>query len=761
MRNNLLLFLLFISFGIFTACNPTRHIPEGKYLLVKTNIKTDSKVIAKEKFEPLIKQKPNRKILGLFRFHLWVYNKGVTGKEKKYKKSLQNIGEAPVVLDSELTDRSRQQFTLLLNKNGFFNAQVTDSVKTRKKKASITYHIKFNAPYTIHSISYATLDTGISPLINYFQQTSLLLPGNRYEEEIFSKERERITNNLKDRGYYFFNRNYITYQIDSSLGTHQIDINLYINRVNENIGSAAIGSNSIMDHQAYKLRNIYIQTDFNPKDINSNITQDTTLYNGYYILSAGKYRILRDNVLVRNLYIKPGDKYHQTDLDFTYKNLQDLNVFKFINLYFREVPRDSSQNEYLLDLQVQLTPVENQNFTLESEATNTGGNIGIAGSFGYRNKNTFRGAEVLDIKLKGGLEAIPNFNDAVEKKRFFFFNTYEIGPEISLTFKKLLLLPSVEKLLKRDANPKTSIVLGYNQQVRPDYNRSITNFSYSWNANLSKRLRLLFYLADINAVKVTLSPEFRAKLEGLNDQRLLYTYDTHIISSIRTTLIYTNQNLGKTKNFIYLRVSPEVSVKLFNANQNPSEFFKADYDFSYHHYINPINSVVYRLAMGFGLPYGNSRALPFEKSFFAGGANSVRAWSARTLGPGSYKKTINIEQSGDIKIESNIEYRSELMRFPNGIILEGAAFVDAGNIWTRNEDIGRPDGKFELSHIIEEFGIGAGSGLRFNFSFFILRLDAAVKLRDPSLDLSKRWVYPNQKFGIGDFNWNLAIGYPF
>ncbi len=730
-------------------------------MLIKNEIKTDTAILAKERFEKYLKQKPNRKIIGFFRFHLGVYNLGNSGKNTKFKSWLRGIGEEPVLLDSEMTERSKEQFKLFLFKNGFFNATVTDSVRIHKKKATVEYYIQYGKAYTNRMLSYFTQDTGISPLMNQYQKNSILIPGDRYDDDVIEKERERITSVLKDRGYYFFNRNYITFQIDTSLGTHQADINLYLNRVNENVSTSISGSDPITDHQTYKLRNIYIQTDYNPKDPSVSVPRDTTLFNGYYILSAGKYRVLKDNVLVRNLFIKTGDRYLQRDLDMTYKRLQELNIFKFINLYFKEVPRDDIQKEYLLDLKIQLTPMDKQDFTEEFEITNTGSNIGIAGSFGYRNKNTFRGAEVLELKLKGGLESIPNTKSSEQKKKLFVFNTYEIGPQASLSFKKFLLPAFIEKKTSRYSNPRTTISLGYNHQNSPDYVRSISNFGLGYSFSPTSKQRWNIYPIEINSVVVALSPSFQKQLEGLNDPQLRYAYDTHIISSSRVAWSTTNQSPGSDKDFVYFRGNFEFAFKVFNPKLKPSQFVKIDYDFSYYHRIDPYNNLISRIAMGYGLPYGSSLALPFEKGFFGGGANSVRAWYTRTLGPGSYKKSIDIEQSGDIKIETNVEYRSELVEFTNGIKLEGAAFVDAGNVWTRNEDKSRPGGKFEFSHVIGELGVGAGLGVRFNFSFFIFRIDAAVKLRDPSLEASDRWVYPNQKFVIGDITPSLAIGYPF
>jgi outer membrane translocation and assembly module TamA len=745
---------------------------------MQNKIETDTNAIEKERFQSLLKQKPNRKILGLFQFHLSMYNLGNRGKETNFKKWLKSIGEEPAILDSMQTLRSRNQLLLLLNQKGFFHAEVRDSVILRKKKARVIYKIQSNRPYTIRNIRFETRDPNIQPFMEFIRSTSLLKSGEAYDEEKMNAERERIASEMKDRGFYYFGKNYITYEVDSSLQSYQADLNLYVNRINENVDPGVAGNLPVSNHHSFNLQHIYIRTDYNPRDPAGGQAPDTTIVNGIHILSSGKEEIIRNEVLVNNIFINRGDRFLQRDLDYTYTRLQELNTYKFINIQFNEVPRDSIQDEYLLNVHILLTPMDMQDFTTEAEATNTGGNLGIAGSFGWRNKNVFSGAEVLEMKVKGALEALPNLSDSVEEKKILLFNTYEIGPEVSLTFKKFLLPGFITRNTSRYFNPRSILTAGFNFQDRPDYRRSILNASFGYNWQLSRSQRWIAFPVIINAVTVDPSPGFRARLDSLNDPRLSYSYETHLIPSSRYTWIFNNQQ--KTRNFFFIRGNLELSGLLLrglapslNLNKDEqgsyevfgipfSQYVKPDLDVSFHHSLDQNNTLVYRIASGIGFPFANSKALPFEKSFFAGGANSIRAWNARTLGPGSYRRGFNlIEQSGDIKIEANLEYRSFLFRVLEGALLEGAAFVDAGNIWTRHEDLSRPGAQFEFANMFKEFAVGAGIGFRFNFSFFILRLDAAVKLRDPSLDLSERWVYPNQKFVIGDIVPNLAIGYPF
>jgi outer membrane protein assembly factor BamA len=754
-HNKRSVFLVCLVCGFLFACNSTRHIPDGEYLLVKNVVRTDTAILPIDKFDYYIKQKPNRKILGLFRFHLWVYNLGLAGDTSvhpKRKRWLRKIGEEPVIFDSVLTEQSRMQFKVLMNKNGFFNAVITDSLRPHRKKMEVNYYVHYADPYKVRSLSYTTQDTGISKLINYYQQNSLIIPGERYDEEIMEKERDRITNDLRDRGYYFFNRNFITIQVDTSLGSRQADIYLYINRVNENVANKNGENYTIYDHSIYHLRNIYIQADYSLRSPNA-VPHDTTISNGYYILSNTKYRILRDNVLTRSVFVKSGDTYLPRDVDYTYNKFQQLNVFKYINLVFKEVENNGDNHE--LDLFIQLTPAMKQDFTFEFETTNTGGNLGIAASAGLRNKNVFKGAEVLELKFKSGLEAIPDFTEDATKS-FYFFNTYDFGPEINFSLKKIPFLK-----LSRFANDKTNISLAYNYENRPDYERSISTFALNVSGNLSKRQRIIFYPLDVNEVRVNLSDHFANELDQLKDPRLSYTYQTHLITSLHPTWIYTNQVPNRNQNFLYLRGTYEWAFKLFPSSITAAQFQKIDFDCSYHFFVNPYNNLVARLAAGYGQPYGGSTALPFEKSFFAGGANNIRAWNTGTLGPGSYSGGLDIEQSGDIEIIANLEYRSEIFHFPNDVVMEAATFIDAGNIWTSFEDASRPGAKFETQNIFREMGVGAGLGLRFNFNFFLFRLDGALKLRNPALAETQRWVYPNHSLQFGDVVLNFAIGYPF
>jgi outer membrane protein assembly factor BamA len=797
------IFFLLLAIFFAAACNPARKLGTNEYLLNKNKIIVDNSSIDKEDLKSLYKQKPNRKILGLFRFHLWLYNlvdkdktehkkaewvkkteqknivrrakgkKEISTDKLIFREKLLNIGEEPAILDSSLTERTKKQFQLYLLRKGFFHADVTDTIILKKNhQANVIYNLHCDQPYTYRSFSYSSKDSVIHSILVDEMNSSILKRGDRYDEDIIEKERERITLDIRNRGYYFFNKNYISFEADSSLNSHEADIYMYADRVNENVDQTLKLNLSPEDHHIYHLNNIFIQTDYNPKEPNA-IPWDTSFTKDTYFLSNGEKELFRKEALLRVVYLKHDSLFRQNDLDYTYNRLLDLGVFKFIKIIFTEVPRSDMQKNYLLDVNIQLTPLPKQDYTIEFEATHSGGNLGGAGGFGYRNKNRFKGAELLELKLKGSVEALRNFNDSVVVKKLFFFNTFEVGPELNLNLKRLLFVG--EKLNAKHFNPKTALSLSFNYQNRPDYTRTISNLSFGWLSRRSATFSGSLFPMDINSVKVNLSDAFNLKLRETNDPNLQNSYKTHLTPGARLTEVYTNQALNPYRSFIYCKLNIEWSgwtiAPLINSISKPplssdgkktvfgisyAQFLKPDFDVSYHQRLNAHNTLVYRIAAGIGIEGSNSNVLPFEKSFFSGGANSIRAWQARTLGPGSYKDTLNIEQSGDIKMEGNIELRSSLIR-----ILEGALFADVGNIWTHHVDVDRPGSHFEWKNAMNELAIGAGAGLRFNFSFFVLRLDAAVKIHDPSLDLDDRWVYSKQKFQPKDITLNLAIGYPF
>ncbi len=820
--------LLLASLITISACNPTKWLAGDEYLLVKNKIQkvsTDASkpnmatlIIDKRELAEFIKQKPNRKILGIFRFNLAVYNyagrkkhihhlndslhtepstrkKHYTEDEHIEEKLKKIVGEPPVILDTSMTKISARQIKLYLNSKGYFNSSVNDSTVYMKKpariqeggKAKVYYLINpGESRYTIRNVIYSIKDPYIHSIVfsGRSGSTSLLKAGNYYDENTLSEERERITKILKNDGYYYFAKEYISYIADSALGTKQVDITLSIK--NLPTGQAgpdkqvSPGSTIEINHNRYNINNVYVETIYNPKHLN--IPTDTLPDNDYYFVGMSP-AVFKNTTLTRKIFIYKHSLFRINNLENTYKHLAGLQVFKFINIKFNDV---SGANENLLDCMIQLTPAPKQSFSIETEGTHSSGNLGIAGNLVYRNRNTFKGAEIFELRIKGGIEAQKTIIDPEKKSDEPLFNTIEIGSEARLHFPEFFLPVRTEKIPKR-FDPKTGLITAYNYQRRKEYTRTVGKISFGYEWKETNYKTHILNPVEINIVKIA---DVIDAISQSTNPFIRNSFIDHLTTAMRYTFVFNNQQINKNTNFIYFKTNIEIagnllwlSNELFNSPKDSkggyrvfhegapendkgiryAQYARTDIDLRYYNIINQHSTLVFRTAMGIGIPYGNSVfkdtsgassfVLPFEKSFFAGGANGIRAWKARELGPGSSSDSIRVGLA-DIQLEGNIEYRFDITK-----TLKGAAFCDAGNIWLTHEL--NPDytitggAKFQTNKFISEIAIGAGLGLRLDFKFFIIRMDAAIPLKDPSLLPKNRW------FTNKTLNFNLGIGYPF
>lgn len=803
------------------SCNPTRKLKENEYLLNR-NVIIDRSAslfklnpdLEKSDFESYIKQKPNRKVL-LLRFHLFLYNlidkdKALRKKqkrderydkknkehlfkfqqenEKRAKKGLpprtphlkdkdrltwrewvMDIGEPPVIYDSLMRRKSTQQIQQFLHNKGYFNCTVRDSASLKDKRANVFYIITPNKPYKINEVKFTVKDQVMSYYVHADTMNSLLIKGKNYDSDVFQAERERITKNLRNEGYYYFSKDYIYYKVDSSLHSNQVNVELIIRKrsIKPEGGDTLVEA----DHTRYYLNHIYIITDFNPKIKKSYTDTIRDKDSSYYFLgSTLKYKT---KVLTDAIFLRPGDLYQSTNSDLSYKRLSEMRAFKFINIKFEDNGSD------YLDCFVQLSPIPKQTFTVETEGTNTGGNLGVNGSFVYQNRNVFKGAEIFEFRIRGGLEVQKILTESTDENNIINespipFNTIEIGPEASIIVPRFLLPFRV--VTSRNSNPKTVFKTSYNYQKRSDYTRGALQLSYGFNWNESKTKKHFIYPVEVNLVNFTGTPKFEALLtDPLQKDR----YSDHFTTDTRYAFIFSNQNLNKKKDFSYFKFGAEASgntlrgvYNLLDQYVTPmpsvdesytingtkfSQYLRSDIDWRHYFVFSETNRLVFRLAAGIGKPLNNLRELPLEKSFFAGGPNGIRAWKARTLGPGSFYDTLqtSFDKIGDNQIETNLEYRFNVVR-----VLNAAAFIDAGNIWLRKPDPKRPGGEAKYNlELLDEFAIGAGLGVRLDFSFFIIRLDAAVPIKDPALPKGDRWTFDKQP--LMRTNLNFGIGYPF
>jgi hypothetical protein len=769
------LFLLFIIvLVVLTACNPTKYVPAEESLLNENHITVSNERIQKSALKPYIKQQPNKKIFGA-RFHLGLYNLSNLQKENWFHKWLRDIGEEPVIFDPYATAKSKNQIKSYVASKGYFDGQVSDTIKTEKQKTDVFYKVDLLPPYTIRNIYNDIADSNIKKLYLFDSMNCVIERGKPYDVDVLQAERKRFERFVKDHGFYGFSGEHIFFRVDSTVGNRQVDLYYGVKKFMTIDESNKV---SLVQHPIYKVRNIYIYPEFIPKDALEGGDEyqknlDTTFYKGYYFVSSKKNVRVNYDLLIQSLYLKAGATYNFTNTEQSQSHLLTLKVYRLVNIFYNEseglLPEQGSPRD--LDCNIQLTPLSQQSYKVELEGTNSAGNIGGAVNLIYQHKNIFHGAQLFSLKLKGALEALAQQNTDLKKSR-------EFGIETSLRFPEFLL-PFIEKekFIKK-YNPSTILLAAYNYQDLPFYTRIMSNatFGYDWKSG-SYSEHIVSPL-QFNVVKLLkIDSAYQAQIES--SSYLAYSYKDVMILGGKYSYIFNNQKINKSKDFWFLRVNTEASGNLLalikslsNAPKDSTgtyaflrqpfaQYIRADLDLRYNYRFNTVASMVYRGFFGIGIPYGNSKALPFEKQYFSGGSNGIRAWQVRTLGPGSFstpKDSVTfINQTADIKLEANAEYRFKLFW-----ILEGAVFLDAGNIWTYKDDPARPGAQFKLNKFYKDIAVGTGAGLRFDFQFVIGRLDFGMKVRDPSLTGGSKLIVMNRAYNFrDDFTMVIGIGYPF
>lgn len=757
---------------ILYSCNPTKYVPPDKTLLDKSEIKIENSKIKKSNLEPYVKQEPNKKIFGA-RFHLGLYNLSNIEKTGWPHSWLRKIGEEPVIFDPFAASKSSEQIENYLFSKGYFNAQVSTDISSQKQKTDVTYEVKANDPYRIRKLIYEIKDEKIRKLFFMDTINCLIKTGEIYDVEVLQNERIRLERFIKDMGFYSFSRDHIYFEIDSTVGNRQVDIFYEVRKfLRYNDGNRIIET----PHQRYRINNVYIYTDYNPKraldeDDAYLQKQDTTFINDYYFLTDREKHSVKPNVISQSLYIKPGDLFQVTNMERSQEHLTSLQSFRLVSIRYNEPDNITGwdRDEQPLNCIIRLTPVTLQEFRVELEGTNSAGNLGGAVNFVYQHKNLLRGAEQLNIKLKGAYETL---SEQISGSR----SLQEYGFETSLTLPRFML-PFLEKegFIKK-YNPKTVITAAYNYQKMPVYTRTVANASFGYNWRGNRFTEHSVYPLQLNVVNLPfIDPAFEMNID--TSSYLAYSYKDVFLMGGNYIYVFNNQNINKSKDYWFIKMTGEVAGNLLSLGyriagadtveggsyeifgQPFAQYARADMDVRYNRKLNDVSSVVYRGFIGVGIPYGNSKAVPFGKQYFSGGANSIRAWNVRSLGPGSYTPVDSsfYNMTADIKLEFNAEYRFKLFW-----ILEGAMFLDVGNIWTFYEDEDRPGTQFKWNKFYKDLAVGTGLGLRFDLNFVILRADLGMKLRDPQLPDAPRWILQRRKLNFrDDFTLNISIGYPF
>lgn len=726
------------------ACSTTRLLHEDEVLLVKNKVEGIDKSYSSEA-KSLLRPRPNRKLFGLFRLKPWVYLKMSQGKETKFKSSIQrNFGEPPALLDSVLIQETEQVLLRYLNDKGFFRAEIKTVDSVRKQKAIVSYIITPGPQYRIRNFDFVFSETPIDKYIYYRLGNSKIKKGDPYDADQLDDERNKISELLRDNGFYYFNRDFIYFEIDSSLGSQQVDISLKIKKARQDYLYEAFKLDSIRMNVAYSIF----------QNQNENNSLDTTRRDEFVFIDKQE-KTIRKDILTQNLLLRHGQMFSENTLRLSQSRITDLNVFGYVN--YRILPNDSLRT---FDLLVLLSPSTKRQIKTDLEAsTNSISLFGISGSISQNHRNVFKGAELLELRANVGIESQQNVAPSSDFFQRTTFNTLEYGLGASLVFPRFLF-PFRSWNERNYTRPRTRFSLNYSNQIRLDFNRDVfqANVGYLWTNRVGERYE--FFPFEVNLARTNnISASLDSTLRTLNDPFLNFSFTNHLTTSTR--LSYTSDNLrsARFKRLTYTRVNIEFAGNtLFSifrlADLQPNQQQKTIFNLPFFQYIRadvdlrqywPQRENSYlagRIFLGVGLPLVNSNTLPLEKRYFIGGTNSIRAWQARSLGPGSFSGySINrLDQFGEVKIEGSLEER-----FPIFNKLRGAVFLDLGNIWTLQDTVTAKKDltNFNFNRFYEEIAVGTGFGLRYDFSYFVVRLDLGLKLVDPAFTKGNRLVARN------------------
>lgn len=756
----LIVLSLFFAFG----CSNTKYLPEGDFLYTGSSVKVKDSVLKKKErkaleneAKELLVPKPNKKILGL-RPKLLIYNwAGQPKKAKGIRYWLRTkVGEAPVLFSKVDLDYNASILRNFTENKGYFKTRVSADSTAKNKRATAEYTIWPKRQYKIKTVKFPEDSTDLGKSIAKTSSQTLLKERNPYDLDIIKAERERIDARLKEKGYYYFNPDYILAQVDSTKGDYEVNIKLKIK--DETPDKATI---------PYKINKIVVYPNFSIlKDSVAYRKEDVVQYKDFTIIDSA--HTFKPRVFDRALYFKKGDYYNRKNHNLSLNRFVNLGTFNFVKNEFKV--SDSIKNT--LDAYYYLTLLPKKFIRFEVlDKTNSASYTGSEIKVNWNNRNVFRGAELLTVSVFGGAD----FQLSGENKGN---NIYKLGTETSLTWPRFITPFKIEG--SSAFVPKTKATARYEYQNRTQLyalNSFKTSFGYIWKENIRKEHQL--NIVDITYVSPNnVTAEYRENI--LADPALGKVIEKQLIFGPTYSYTFTNTMLKRKKNTFYFNgevdLAGNVSGLLTGANIKQgdtikvfdvpfSQYIKVEADFRHYLKLGKESELASRIIVGAGFAYGNSTTLPTTKQYVVGGTNSIRAFRARSVGPGSYQAPVISnsflpEQSADLKLEFNTEYRAKIYG-----LMKGALFIDAGNIWLLNADPNKPGAEISKD-FIKDIAVGAGLGLRFDFSFLILRTDLAFPLRKPYLPQGQRWVIDNVDFG--NVAWrkenlllNIAIGYPF
>ena len=752
---NIELLPIIICIALFLSnCSTSKHLDEKQYLLSKNNIVQDGHKVKNKELYALIKQKPNKKILGFIPMYLNIYNFAAEKDEDHYFK---RIGEPPVLINYRLARKSATQIELYFKNKGYLDASVSYEIKKKKHKARVIYTSNTGMPYVINEIKInSDINSNIAESIQNI--STEITKGEIYNFNHLEEQRSIIASKLQNQGYYKFNKEFIYFLADTNQTTKEINLDLVVKSIEEINDGSKIQS----DHRQGVIGRVNVHLE-NTYSID---IQDTITIKGINFIFNKGTPPFNLNRLANKIFIRPGIPYNKSIFDKSYEALSELKNFKKISFEFSQI--DSDSNKDILVSDIFLTSGNKIAYSVELEATtNPELKEGISGSASLSHYNILNGAEHLEIKFKGSNN---------------FRNIKENGAVINFTIPSLISPIRLNQILNKTSKTKTIFTASVIEMKRPEFTRNSISGSYSYQWTTRQKFQHKLSLFNLSYVNFEGDA---SNLNNISEYLIAKDYSSHLIPTSSYTFSYENKNKLKNSSFYRFHIessgsllrslarplnfnqlkneegepilqengNPTYTMNIWNSENIFTQYIKTSLDYRYYWEINQKNSIAVRSMTGLIYAFGNTNQSPFHKKFIAGGANDLRGWQAFKKPTGSLQNNTDTLFTGGIKLITSIEYRFNLIKK-----LKGSAFIDAGNIWeisSNNDEY--EEANFKWDQFIDEIAVDIGIGLRYDFKYFIFRTDLGFVVRDPSE--SEKWKWRELNFNNSQLN--IGLGYPF
>jgi len=796
-------FFLLAAIALLSACSSTKYLKEDQYLLRKVNIKLSTDRTLSEKgalndqLYSLMPQRPNSYLFGMFPVKLWLYN----FRYKKYQQDTANfqltskVVEKPSLLDTSMIMRARRNMKDFLRNSGYFYASVSDTIKIKGKKAYVTYKVATGSEYLIDEVSYDIPDEGIARLTNKLNEGSLLIKNKAYSNTLAGAERNRLTNVIRNYGYYRFSADNIDFELDTldksyfrnlenpfESAINFITLKKQKKKPTLNVKVIIHPTDDSLEFKPFTFKNVIVIPDY----VDTNDLRSTALtekeVNGLTFRYREQY--VRTGILDKKIFIRPGNLYSQADYNQTLRQLNDLGIFQYVRMFIFANRQDSLNRT----LNCYILMNKNKKYDFGTNVEVSGGDlyaIGTAANVSVTDKNFLKGANELTTTVSYGIELGQNKNADVPYLKQFYLFSQNIGINFRLTFPKFIL-PVNQNKFSQSSVPRTVLAAGINSLDRYQYFNLVSvnaSYGYIWKESAIKTWSVKPIFVNTLHLR-NISDTFQSRIDNIPAIR--NSYQETFVEGESVEFMINTEGQHRWR-YAYVKLGGEEAGALLSGVKGIAEALNSPFSFSHARYfrldfdarqylLRRNSSLAMRFYGGVGIPYGGSTILPYIKQYFVGGAYSIRGWRPRVLGPGSYYDSLRqnssdnlfIDQAGDIKLEFNAEYRFAMIKlFSGAISLNGAVFTDMGNIWLARKDDKLPGANFEFKNLYQDIAVSSGAGVRLDLGgFLVVRFDWAIPLKKPYINSNSGWVLKDIDLGDPDWrqknvNLNIAIGYPF